>query len=36
MREGMVPTKSEIVSLESEIVPVEFGRISMKSRSVLE
>jgi hypothetical protein len=43
MREGIVPTKSEIVLaaskivlLESKIVLVEFGRISMKSRSVLE
>jgi hypothetical protein len=36
MREGIVPTKSQIVSVKSEIVSVEFKRVLMKSGSVLE
>jgi hypothetical protein len=36
MREGIVPTKSKIVSAYSEIVLVEFKRVLMKSGSVSE
>jgi hypothetical protein len=36
MREKIVPTKSEIVSMESGIVLVKFRRVSMKFGSVLE
>jgi hypothetical protein len=36
MREGIVPTKSEIVSVESKIVSMEFRMVPTESERVSE